>query len=207
MLLLAVGPVSLAFLSRVFSSVFRRCTNPIVCSTIGVRVRRCHGRMLLSQPMYIVTVSSSVSAGPCLPAAVIRDLFLFSSSCSALSSHGALTGRVLQRWGMACGGVSRTRMLALLARRVHLSFRSVVGHCGWEHSIEVHKLAKSAAAEAPTPTAWITELAIGLRRQADIPLRPARQTRPPPPASVWHPIAQHMCEGGTRKDKKCRQDA
>ncbi|TPP53662.1 putative integral membrane protein [Leishmania donovani] len=60
-------------------------------------------------------------------------------------------------------------VLALPACRVRLSFRSVCGDCDLVHYGEVVKTAKSAVPEAPTTAARIADLAIGLRRQADIP--------------------------------------
>ncbi|CAG9567785.1 hypothetical_protein_-_conserved [Leishmania major strain Friedlin] len=65
---------------------------------------------------------------------------------------------------------------ALRARRVCLIFRSACGHCGLEHKDGVGKVAKSAAQKEGTPTAWITGLVTGLRRQVRHPPQP-RYTR------------------------------
>ncbi|TPP49517.1 hypothetical protein CGC20_18970 [Leishmania donovani] len=98
-------------------------------------------------------------------------------------------------------------MLALLVRRVRLSFTSVFGPCEVERKGESGRLAELAMPEEPPPTACITDLVAGLRRHADMPRNPATRcdtrrqvllggSRPTPEEPGWR--AHTAAEDGPR---------
>ncbi|TPP47228.1 hypothetical protein CGC20_34415 [Leishmania donovani] len=78
----------------------------------------------------------------------------------------------LDTWPCHCGGWRSATDLgtcagAAVGRRVRLRAPIALAHCGWEPKGRLNKLAKQAVPGAPTPTAWIPDLATGLRRPAD----------------------------------------
>lgn len=111
----------------------------------------------------------------------------------ALSHPGSTLTPLPRAVTSLCTGVQASTPLgaphlhaSMRSGRAPLSFWLADCRCEWVHNKKLDKHAKSAMGEEPTPTERTTDLFTGLRRQADIPLLPARQkhtasTLPPDP--------------------------